>query len=142
MNISTQTLFLVFFTLAASLVLTLLINRVRRWRQRQRDEAQIREAEYEDAIRQSQAELQRPTKDAAASTIAGPSVAAVESSASVGISTGASTETAEPKLPSKETTATGAEVLQADRFMAWSPPEAEVWQPPANQAYEVSWAGQ
>ena len=85
MNLSTQTLFLVFFTLAASLVLTLLINRVRRWRQRQRDEAQIREAEYEDAIRQSQVELQRPVKEATASATAGPPVAAVESSAAVGV---------------------------------------------------------
>jgi membrane protein implicated in regulation of membrane protease activity len=56
MTFATQTLFLIFFTLAASLVLTLLINRVRRWRQRQRDEAQNREAEYENTIRQSHTE--------------------------------------------------------------------------------------
>lgn len=142
MNLSTQTLFLVFFTLAASLVLTLLINRVRRWRQRQRDEAQIREAEYEDAIRQSQVELQRPVKEATASATAGPPVAAVESSAAVGVSACASTEPAEPTSPSKEAPANASGVLQPDRFMAWSPPQSEVWQPPANQAYEVSWAGQ
>tara|TARA_R110002072_G_scaffold99008_1_gene217944 strand:+ start:46366 stop:47697 length:1332 start_codon:yes stop_codon:yes gene_type:complete len=138
MNLSTQTLFLIFFTLAASLVLTLLINRVRRWRQRQRDEAQIREAEYEDAIRQSQAELHHPATEATTSTPVGSPAAAVESSAS----TGASTESVEPTSPSKEAPTTASGVLQPDRFMAWSPPQSEVWQPSANQPYEVSWTGQ
>lgn len=138
MNISTQTLFLIFFTLAASLVLTLLINRVRRWRQRQRDEAQIREAEYEDAIRQSQAETQSPVAEAPASAAAITSAASVESSTA----SGPSKEISEPATPSKKATVAASGVIQADRFMAWSPPEADVWQPPTDQAYEVSWTSQ
>ena len=139
MNISTQTLFLVFFTLAASLVLTLLINRVRRWRQRQRDESQIREAEYEDAIRQSQAEIRSPVTEPTASASAATSAASVESSTA----NGPSKEVSEPATPSKKaTTAAASGVIQADRFMAWSPPDAEVWQPPTNQTYEVSWTSQ
>lgn len=139
MNISTQTLFLVFFALATSLVLTLLISRVRRWRQRQRDEAQIREAEYEDALRSSRTEVSsssagsetaslapeaegRPKEtgrsDAAAGPVPTPAPADAELSAS------------QPAAPA---------MIRPDQFMAWSPPHVDVWQPPANQAYQVSW---
>lgn len=136
MTITTQTLFLVFFTLAASLVLTLLINRVRRWRQRQRDEEQIREAEYEDAIRSSQADARRESADAPTGTSAVPPVVAAaepvapQPAASELVDATASSESASPK------------VIQADRFMAWSPPEAEVWQPPVTQNHQVSWSDQ
>ena len=139
MNISTQTLFLVFFALAASLVLTLLINRVRRWRQRQRDEAQIREAEYEDAIRQSQAESRSTAVEAAVATPpVQPAVVAIESSAT----DGPPNEKADPANFLEEAPAVATSVIQADRFMAWSPPDAEVWQPPVNQVHQVSWSGQ
>lgn len=35
-----------------------------------------------------------------------------------------------------------ADVIQADQFMAWSLPEADVWQPPVNQAHGVNWSEQ
>ncbi len=139
MTITTQTLFLAFFTLAVTLVLTLLINRVRRWRQRQRDEAQIREAEYEDAIRQSHTESRSPAVETAAATPpVQPSVAAVASSAADDEPKGPTEPTASSENP--QPVAPG--VIQADRFMAWSPPEADVWQPPGNQTHEVSWSAQ
>jgi tight adherence protein C len=141
MNISTQTLFLVFFTLAATLVLTLLINRVRRWSQRQRDEDQIREAEYEDAIRKSQVQGQSESVE--------PSVVAPPVQSAVAAAQTAETQTPAPQVaepvPSEsagDAQPVGPSVIQADRFMAWSPPDAEVWQPPTNQAHQVSWSGQ
>lgn len=136
MTITTQTLFLVFFTLAASLVLTLLINRVRRWRQRQRDEEQIREAEYEDAIRTSQADVRRESVDSPTGTsTVSPVVAVAESVAS---------QPDDPELVEATTSSEPAasNVIQADRFMAWSPPDAEVWQPPVSQVHQVSWSTQ
>jgi len=139
MNISTQTLFLVFFTLAASLVLTLLINRVRRWRQRQRDEEQIREAEYEDAIRNSQEPHQEEPVDPPAVT---PSIQPdVEVAESVAASVPVGQEP-EASTPVDSSESAGPGVIQADQFMAWSPPKADVWQPPANQTHGVSWSGQ
>lgn len=139
MTVTTQTLFLVFFTLAVTLVLTLLINRVRRWRQRQRDEAQIREAEYEDAIRQSHAESQRTAVEPTAATPpVQPAVAAVASP----VADDEPKETTEPATPSEDAQPVAPGVIEADRFMAWSPPEADVWQPPTNQSHEVSWSGQ
>ena len=137
MNISTQTLFMVFFTLAASLVLTLFINRVRRWRQRQRDAEQIREAEYEDAIGKSQVSRQaEPVEPPAVTSSVVPVVADSEpvvASVPVGQEPEASTSTDSPE-------SVGAGVIQADQFMAWSLPKADVWQPPANQAHGVSWS--
>lgn len=139
MNISTQTLFLVFFTLAASLVLTLLINRVRRWRQRQRDEEQIREAEYEDAIRNSQEPHQEEPVDPPAVT---PSIQPdVEVAESVAASVPVGQEP-EASTPVDSSESAGPGVIQADQFMAWSSPKADVWQPPANQTHGVSWSGQ
>lgn len=140
MNITTQTLFLLFFTLAASLVLTLLINRVRRWRQRQRDEEQIREAEYEDALRKSQGQNQNQVEPAqpAASTPE-PAEPATEPAATV---PSPEPQTVGTTSPAESETPAEAGVIQADRFMAWSPPEADVWQPPANQTHQVSWSGQ
>ena len=132
MNISTQTLFLLFFTLAASLVLTLLINRVRRWRQRQRDEAQIREAEYEEAIRSSQSDQRRQTETVSSVEAAAPGLV-VEGAVSEVVTV---PEVATPAQP------VGPGFIRADQFMAWSPPKVEVWQPPANQAYQVSWTAQ
>jgi tight adherence protein C len=136
MNITTQTLFLIFFTLAASLVLTLLINRVRRWRQRQRDEAQIREAEYEHAIRSSQSGDRR---QAAAPVTPSPAEQRGTSD-----TTAKAVTTTEASAASVDSSAhpAGAGVIRADQFMAWSPPQVEVWQPPANQAYQVSWSEQ
>jgi tight adherence protein C len=138
MTISTQTLFLVFFTLAAALVLTLLIIRVRRWRQRQSDEAQIREAEYEDAIRESHLQGQ---SEAVEPSVATPhAVAASQTSETQApaplIAEPALSESVENAQP------VGPGVIQADQFMAWSPPDAEVWQPPTNKAYQVSWSEQ
>jgi tight adherence protein C len=139
MTFTTQTLFLIFFTLAASLVLTLLINRVRRWRQRQRDEAQNREAEYENAIRQSHTESPNAAVEAVAVTPpVQPAVAAVESSAT----DGPPNESIEPATSLENAQPAAQGVIQADRFMAWSPPEAEVWQPPNDQTHQVSWSGQ
>lgn len=139
MTITTQTLFLAFFTLAVTLVLTLLINRVRRWRQRQRDEAQIREAEYEDAIRQSNTESQSTAVvPAAATPPVQPAAATVASSAA----DNEPKESTEPAVSSEDSQPTAPGVIQADRFMAWSPPEADVWQPPTNQTHQVSWSGQ
>ncbi|NQV24125.1 MAG: type II secretion system F family protein [Rhodopirellula sp.] len=142
MNISTQTLFLVFFALVASLVLTLLINRVRRWRQRQRDEAQIREAEYEDAIRSSQ----RDDRGDVAARVVPDSVTQPEQpDLAAAVSTAASASSSEAVQPPATADAAqkeGPGVIHADRFMAWAPPQAEVWQPPANQAYQVSWSEQ
>jgi len=136
MTITTQTLFLVFFTLAVTLVLMLLINRVRRWRQRQRDEAQIREAEYEDAIRQSHAESRSTAVEAVTPS---PSVqAAVASSAT----DDPPNETAVPATSPENAQPAVPGVIQADRFMAWSPPEAVEWQPPTDQTHQVSWSGQ
>ena len=139
MNISTQTLFMVFFTLAASLVLTLFINRVRRWRQRQRDAEQIREAEYEDAIGKSQVSRQaEPVEPPAVTSSVVPVVADSEpvvASVPVGQEPEASTSTDSPE-------SVGAGVIQADQFMAWSLPEAGVWQPPVNQAHGVNWSEQ
>ena len=139
MTITTQTLFLAFFTLAVTLVLTLLINRVRRWRQRQRDEAQIREAEYEDAIRQSHAESQSTAVEPAAAI---PSVQPAVAAAAAAVADNEPKESTEPVTSSEEPQPAAAGVIQADRFMAWSPPDADVWQPPTNQSYEVSWTSQ
>ncbi len=141
MNISTQTLFLVFFTLAASLVLTLLINRVRRWRQRQRDEEQIRAAEYEDAMRSSQADNRSKSAEISADAPTAPPVVAAPELAA---SEPAVSESAALELAGAATSASAAQpgVIKANQFMAWSPPDAEVWQPPANQAYQVSWTTQ
>jgi tight adherence protein C len=139
MTFTTQTLFLIFFTLAASLVLTLLINRVRRWRQRQRDEAQNREAEYENAIRQSHTESPNAAVEAVAVTPpVQPAVAAVESSAT----DGPPNESIEPATSLENAQPAAQGVIQADRFMGWSSPEAEVWQPPNDQTHQVSWSGQ
>ncbi len=139
MNISTQTLFMVFFTLAVSLVLTLFINRVRRWRQRQRDEEQLREAEYEDAIRKSQVPRQEePVEPPAVTSSVLPVVPDSEPvAASVPV-------VQEPEVSTSADSAESAEagVIQAEQFMAWSLPEADVWQPPVNQAHEVSWSEQ
>ena len=49
--------------------------------------------------------------------------------------------------PEASTSADSAEsaeagVIQADQFMAWSLPEADVWQPPVNQAHGVNWSEQ
>jgi tight adherence protein C len=141
MDISTQTLFLVFFTLAAPLVLTLVINRVRRWRQRQRDEAQIREAEYEDALRESQVEGQSESVE--------PSVVAPPAEPIVAAAQAAETQIPAPQVaepapsgPTEDGQPVGPGIIRADRFMAWSPPDAEVWQPPTNQTHQVSWSGQ
>lgn len=141
MTITTQTLFLVFFTLAASLVLTLLINRVRRWRQRQRDEEQIREAEYEDALRSSQADVRRESADTSSGTSAVPPVVAATEPAAAEPT---ATQPAAPELSEATASSEPAapKVIQADRFMAWSPPEAEEWRPPVNQAHQVSWSTQ
>lgn len=136
--ISTQTLFLVFFTLAAALVLTLLIIRVRRWRQRQSDEAQIREAEYEDAIRKSQVQGQ---SEAVEPDVATPNAVAASQTSET---QAPAPQIAEPALSESVENAqpVGPGVIQADQFMAWSPPDTEVWQPPANNAYQVSWSEQ
>lgn len=139
MTITTQTLFLAFFTLAVTLVLTLLINRVRRWRQRQRDEAQIREAEYEDAIRQSHAESQSTAVEPAAAT---PPVQPAVAAAAASVAANEPKESTEPAVSAEDPQPAAAGVIQADRFMAWSPPDADVWQPPTNQSYEVSWTSQ
>ena len=140
MIISTQTLFLLFFILAASLVLTLLINRVRRWRQRQRDEEQIREAEYEDALRKSQA--QSPIEPAQP-VVTAPSADAVAQTVEPTASTlSPDQQTSETTSATDNPTPVGPGVIKADQFMAWSPPEADVWQPPANQTHQVSWSGQ
>ncbi len=124
MNITTQTLFLLFLTLAASLVLTQLINRVRRWRQRQRDEEQIREAEYEDALRKSQTQNQTKVEPAqpAASTPE-PAEPATEPAATV---PSPEPQTVGTTSPAESETPAEPGVIQADRFMAWSPPEADV----------------
>ena len=129
MNISTQTLFMVFFTLAVSLVLTLFINRVRRWGQRQRDEEQIREAEYEDAIRKSQVpRREEPVDPPAVTSSVLPVVADSEPvAATVPVVQGPEASTSADSAESAE-----AGVIQADQFMAWSLPEADVWQPPVN----------
>jgi hypothetical protein len=127
MNISTQTLFMVFFTLAVSLVLTLVINRVRRWRQR--DEEQIREAEYEDAIRKSQVPRQEEPVDPPAVTSSVLPVVADSEPVAASVPVGQ-----EPEASTSADSAESAEagVIQADQFMAWSLPEADVWQPPVN----------
>lgn len=140
MNISTQTLFLVFFTLAASLVLTLLISRVRRWRQRQRDEAQIRQAEYEDALRNSTPDRPVPPMESAtASTVpeAGGSTERTERSDAV-----ADPVPSMAAADANAATPSGPGMIRPDQFMAWSPPQVDVWQPPSDQTYQVSWTDQ
>jgi tight adherence protein C len=141
MTITTQTLFLIFFVLAALLVLVLLINRVRRWRQRQRDEEQIREAEYEDAIRNSQAEIRSESAEVLTGTSAVPPVVPAVEPAATGPDAHepAASELAEAAISAGPV---APAIIQADRFMAWSPPDAEVWQPPVNQPYQVSWSTQ
>jgi tight adherence protein C len=142
MTITTQTLFLVFFTLAVTLVLTLLINRVRRWRQRQRDEAQIREAEYEDAIRQSHAESRSAAAEAVEAVAPTPPAQPVVAAVAPSAADVEPKETAETATSSEGVRPAAPGIIQADRFMAWSPPEAVEWQPPTNQTHEVSWSGQ
>jgi len=148
MTISTQTLFLFFFALAASLVLTLLINRVRRWRQQKRDEAQIREAEYEDALRSSQAgdrdHVAAPTSSTTGEQSAAPdAVAAVRADAEPAAPAAvesAAADSVEPSTDSATEQPSGPGVIRADQFMAWSSPRVETWQPPNDQANGVSWS--
>jgi tight adherence protein C len=119
--------------------LTLFINRVRRWRQRQRDEEQIREAEYQDAIRKSQVPRQEePVDPAAVTSSVLPVVADSEPvAATVPVVQGPEVSTSADSAESAE-----ADVIQADQFMAWSLPAADVWQPPVNQAHGVNWSEQ
>jgi tight adherence protein C len=67
-----------------------------------------------------------------------PAVAAVESSAT----DGPPNESIEPATSLENAQPAAQGVIQADRFMGWSSPEAEVWQPPNDQTHQVSWSGQ
>lgn len=144
LNISTQSLFYVFYAMAALTVTVLVFNRVRRWRQRTREEAKLREAEYEDALRSSEDVSVEPAQPMSSqqpspATVAAPATADHDES-SVSADVPVTAASAAEASTSVEQSRPG--VIRADQFLAWSPPKVDVWQPPADHALGVSWTGQ
>ncbi|MDA0285475.1 MAG: hypothetical protein O3B86_19190 [Planctomycetota bacterium] len=140
MNISTQTVFYIFFAQAAVLVLVLVINRVRRRRQRSREEALLHEVEYQDALRKSPTGT--PSAPVALQRTSGDSESVVGAVSDGAAGTAGRETVAQSVAGSVDESvveATRQSVIRAEQFMAWAPPHVEVWQPSTDMNQNVSW---
>jgi tight adherence protein C len=145
MNLPIHPLFLTFWSLLGLLVLLLIARRFANWRHQARALREYREAEYQAALQEaSQAE----TEDSRPRSTPQPAPApGIHTPGPLATAAGpGSTNITETGLP--PTSAAGQSslprpsIIQTDRYQAWSPPEVETWEPPADRVYEVSWSGQ
>jgi tight adherence protein C len=143
MNISTQTVFYIFFAQAAVLVLVLVINRVRRRRQRSQEEALLHEAEFEDALRKSPPGTPAASVALQATSGASESIVGAASDDAASATNAAGRETVAQSVAGSMgysvEEATRPSVIRPDQFMAWAPPNVEVWQPSTDVNENVSW---
>ncbi|MHC4879554.1 MAG: type II secretion system F family protein [Planctomycetota bacterium] len=142
MNLPINPLFLMFWGLLAFLVLLLIVRRIMNWRAQVRAEREYREAEYQAALGEASRLEEEQARQAAttAGPVAGDLQPADESPARP---SAPELQTSGTQLPDAATpSAVPQSAIQADRYQAWSPPEVDTWEPPADQVYDVSWSGQ